>query len=330
MPASPSVPVQSVGSSPNRTRGYLLAALAAACWATGGLTAKWLFTPVDAAPEGWRVQPLGIGVDPMALSGGRALAAFLILGAYLLFARRTEMAVRPRELPFLAVFGVVGLAAVHFTYFKTISLTSVATAILLEYLAPIIVLVVSVALLRERLTWVLPAGVALSVTGCALVVGALGGEGLEVSAAGIMWGLLSAVFFATYSLMGTYAAGRFSPWKLLFWGLGFATLFWLAILGPSKVLGVFAEPSTALAVVYVAVMSTIVPFAAFLQALHYIEPTRATITATLEPVLAGLAAFVLFGEALTPTQLAGGALVILAIFVVQSSGEIPESLPPQD
>lgn len=308
----------------------MLVVLAAACWATGGLTAKWLFTPVDAAPEGWRVHPLGIGVDPTALSGGRALAAFVILGAYLLIARRKEMTVRPRELPFLAVFGVVGMAAVHYTYFKTISLTSVATAILLEYLAPIIVLVVSVLVLGERLTWVLPAGVALSVTGCALVVGALGGEGLEVSTAGITWGLLSAVFFATYSLMGTYAAGRFSPWKLLFFGLGFATLFWLAVLGPSNVLGVFAESSTALAVVYVAVMSTIVPFAAFLQALHYIEPTQATITATLEPVLAGLAAFALFGEVLTITQLVGGALVILAIFVVQSSGAVPESLPPQD
>lgn len=328
MPAS-----SSAGTDPlarNRTRGYLLAVLAAACWATGGLTAKWLFTAEGAATAAWRVNPLGVSVDPSALSGGRALASFLLLGAYLLIARREDLTARPRELPFLAVFGVVGMALVHFTYFKTISLTNVATAILLEYLAPILVLVASVAFLGERLTWVLPAGVALSVTGCALVVGALGGQGLDVTPAGIVWGLLSAVFFASYSLMGTYAASRFTPWRLLFWGLGFATLFWLVVLGPSTVVGVFADLTSALAVVYVAVMSTIVPFGAFLQALHYIEPTRATITATLEPVLAGLAAFALFGEALTATQLVGGAMVILAIFVVQSSGEVHEVLPPQD
>jgi len=317
-------------ASRNRSKGYALAVLAAACWATGGLTAKWLFTSSGSVPPGWRVQPLGIPIDPSALSGGRALSAALLLGAYLLVTRRSELKVRANELPFLAVFGVVGLAAVHYSYFKTISLTNVATAILLEYLAPIIVLIVSVLFLGERLTWTLPTGVALSVTGCALVVGALGGGGLEVSRAGIVWGLLSAAFFASYSLMGTYAAGRFSPWKLLFWGLGFASVFWLVILGPDAVLGVFRTPASALAVVYVAVMSTIVPFGAFLQALHYIEPTRATVTATLEPVLAGLGAFILFGETLTITQLLGGAMVILAIFVVQSSGEIPESLPPQD
>jgi drug/metabolite transporter (DMT)-like permease len=328
MPASHSEP--EFGAHGRRTRGYGLAVLAAACWATGGLTAKWLFTASETVPTSWRVQPLGIQIDPAALSGGRALAAFLLLGAYLLAVDRRELAASKRELPFLLLFGVVGLAAVHYSYFKTISLTNVATAILLEYLAPVIVLIVSVLFLGKRLTWALPIGVTLSVVGCALVVGALGGAGLVVSTAGITWGLLSAAFFASYSLMGTYAAGRFSPWKLLFWGLGFASAFWLIVLGPRTVLGVFSTGAAALAVVYVAVMSTIVPFGAFLKALHYIEPTQATVTATLEPVLAGLGAFLLFGEVLTVAQLLGGVMVIGAIFVVQRSREAPGSLPPQD
>jgi len=194
----------------------------------------------------------------------------------------------------------------------------------------VIVLVVSVLFLGERMTRTLPAGVALSVLGCALVVGAIGGSGLEVSPAGIAWGLASAVLFATYSLMGTYVAGRFSPWTLLVWGLGFASLLWLAVLGPRTVLSVFADPLTAAAVVFVAIVSTIVPFGAFLTALHYIEPTRATVTATLEPVLAGIAAFVVFGEALSLTQLLGGALVIAAIALVQSQAVPAPTLPPQD
>jgi hypothetical protein len=59
--------------------------------------------------------------------------------------------------------GIAGLAGVHFTYFKAISLTNVATAILLEYLAPVIVLLVSVIFLHHRFTWALPIGVGLSV-----------------------------------------------------------------------------------------------------------------------------------------------------------------------
>jgi drug/metabolite transporter (DMT)-like permease len=315
------------GSSDARTRrehawrGYGLAALAAACWATGGLTAKWLFTPEGAQTVAWRVAPLGITVDPVVLSGARAFSAFAVLLVYLLVSRRYAFNVDRRHLPFLAVFGVVGLAGVHFTYFKAISYTNVATAILLEYLAPVIVLIFSVLFLGQRLTWTLPTGVALSVLGCALVVGAIGGDGLAVSPEGIAWGLASAVFFAAYSLMGRYAAPRFSPWTTLVFGLGFASVFWLIYLGgPGGAAEAFATPVSTAAVLFIAIASTIIPFAAFLKALHYIDPTRATIVATLEPVIAGVAAFAVFGETFGAVQLLGALLVLCAIVVIQAPG----------
>lgn len=302
-------------------RGYALAGLAATCWATGGLTAKWLFTPEGPQTAAWRVPPLGITVDPVVLSGARAFSAFAILLVYLMVSRRGAFRVERRHVPFLAVFGVVGLAGVHFTYFKAISYTNVATAILLEYLAPVIVLLFSVLFLGERLTWTLPSGVLLSVVGCALVVGAIGGDGLAVSPEGIAWGLASAVFFAAYSLMGRYAAPRFSPWTTLVFGLGFASVFWFLYLGGlSGVSSAFETPASTAAVLFIAVMSTIIPFAAFLKALHYIDPTRATIVATLEPVIAGLAAFVLFGEVFGTVQLLGAVLVLVAIIVIQAPG----------
>jgi len=320
-----------VSPEAQRLKGYGLALLAATCWATGGLTAKWLFTTPSPANASWPFPPLGISVDPTTLSGGRALSAFLILLAYLALRRRDTLRIRLRDLRFFAVFGIVGMAAVHYTYFKTISLTNVATAILLEYLAPVIVLAVSVLFLRHKLTWSLPAGVALSVFGCALVVGAVGGDGLSVSPAGIAWGLSSAVFFATYSLMGSWAAGKFSPFTTLVYGLGFAAAFWLVVLGPASVLEVFADPRTGAAVVFVAVFSTIIPFSAFLAALSYIAPTNATVTSHAEPVIAGIGAFFLFGEALTPLQLLGGLLVMAAIAVVQLPEKNPGPiLPPQD
>lgn len=312
-------------------RGYLLALLAAACWATGGLTAKWLFSEPSVANAGWPLPPLGIEIDPTVLSAGRALAAFILLLAYLLVAEREALRVRVRDLGFLAIFGVVGLAGVHFTYFKTISLTNVATAILLEYLAPVLVLIVSVLFLGHRFTWSLPVGVGLSVAGCAMVVGVVGGDGLVVTPAGVAWGLTSAVFFAAYSLMGSVAAGRFRPYTTLVYGLGFATLFWLVALGPRAVVGVFADPRSAAAVLFMAVVSTVIPFGAFLTALRHIPPTNATVASTIEPGLAGVGAFALFGEALTPAQLLGGILVIAAIAVVQLPQRSPAPiLPPQE
>lgn len=315
----------------SRLKGYGLALLAAACWATGGLTAKWLFTAAGPSTRDWPLPPLGISIDPMELSAGRALAAFGILAVYLAVRQAPLLRVRVGDLPFLAVFGVVGLAGVHFTYFKTISLTNVATAILLEYLAPVVVFGVGVLVLGHRFTWTLPAGVALSIAGCALVVGAIGGTGLLVSPGGVAWGLTSALFFAAYSLMGSVAVARFSPFTALVYGLGFASAFWLVALGPARVLGVFSEPDVAVSVLVMAVLSTIVPFGAFLAALRLIPPTNATVTSTVEPALAGIGAFALFGEALSVTQVVGGAMVLAAIAIVQLPERAPlPTLPPQE
>ena len=322
---------RSQSSRNGRFTGYALALLAAACWATGGLTAKWLFSDPSPATASWPVPPLGIHIEPTVLAAGRAFSAFVLLLVALAVGRRRDLVISRRDVPFFAVFGVAGLAMVHYTYFKTISLTSVATAILLEYLAPVIVLAVGVAFMRHKFTWALPAGVALSLAGCALVVGAVGGEGLIVSAQGIAWGLSSAGFFAAYSLMGTYAAGRYSPYTTLVWGLGFAALFWMVALGPGAVLGIFADGKSAVAVLFMAIASTVVPFAAFLTALKHIAPTNATVTSTVEPFLAAIGAFLLFGESLSLIQMLGGVLVVLAIVVVQLPGAgVPASLPPQD
>ncbi len=312
----------------NPVRGYLLAALAAAGWAAGGLTAKWLFLTT------------GAQVDPATLSAARALLSTVMLLVFLGLFRRRDLKVRLRDLPFLALFGVAGLALVHFTYFATIQLTNVPTAILLEYLAPVLVLGVSVGFLGEKMTWALPVGVLASVTGCALMVGAIGGGGLKVSAPGIAWGLASAVFFALYTVLGKYAAPRFSPWTLLTYGLGFATLFWLLYLGgPAPIVRVLVDGRTFGAVAVMALVSTIVPFGAFLSALHHIDATKASITATLEPVLAGIATYLIpiFYAPLTPLQLLGGALVIAAVVVAQwphlmaaraGRGAVAVELPP--
>ncbi|HEX9092372.1 MAG TPA: DMT family transporter [Coriobacteriia bacterium] len=297
------------GDRDDRLRGYALVVLAAACWAAGGLTAKWFFNGT------------GFEVHPAELSAARAFLAFAMLAAYLVAARRDALRVRPRDLPFLGVFGVLGLAMVHFSYFATIELTNVPTAIVLEYLAPVLVLAVSVAFLGERFTLALPAGVALSVLGCALVVGVVGGQGLKVSPLGITWGLVSAVFFAGYTVMGKFAAKRFSSWTLLTYGLGAASLFWLVFLGgPMPVVRLLSDPVRATGVVVMAFFSTVVPFGAYLKALSYIDATKASITATLEPVIAAAAALAIPAvyEPLSPLQLLGGAVVIAACVVVQA------------
>ncbi|MDI6901480.1 MAG: DMT family transporter [Anaerosomatales bacterium] len=315
----------------HRLRGYFLAVFAALSWATGGVVAKWIFTAPGPQTTGWPFPPLGLDIAPVELAASRATVGFLMLVIYVGLTRRGALRLaRPvRDLLFLGAFGVFGLALVHFTYFQAIALTDVATAILLEYLAPVLVLMVSVAALGERFTWSLPVAVGLSVLGCAMVVGAVGGGGLEVSPGGLFWGLASALFFAVYTLMGKYAANRYSAWTLLTYGLGAAMLFWFAYLGgPATVIRVVSDPRGAAAVLFIAFVSTVVPFGVFLKALAYIDATKASVTATLEPFIAGLAAWWLLGETLTGLQLVGGLLVVAAILVAQRPVRPRPDIPP--
>jgi drug/metabolite transporter (DMT)-like permease len=71
-----------------------------------------------------------------------------------------------------------------------------------------------------------------------------------------------------------------------------------------------------------------VPFGAFLTALHHIPPTNATVTSTIEPVLAGIGAYLLFGKALGPLQLLGGGLVLAAILIIQRRDSPEPEVPP--
>lgn len=290
-----------------RVEGYGLAVLAAVCWACGGLAGKWVFN-----------HP-GPGVTPAALAAARVSLAFVILLAGMAVFRRREVGAPLRQVPFLAAFGVFGLALVNFTYFSAIQATNAPTAILLEYLAPVLVLIVASLFMGVRPTWRLPAGVALSIAGVALVAGAASGT-LRVSTAGLAWGLAAAACFAGYTLMGRRAADVGLPsWTTLLYGLGAASAFWLLVLGPAPIALLLADPVRAAVVAGMAVLGTIVPFWAYLRAIELVGPTEASVTATLEPVVAAAVGALMpgLGATLGWDQLLGGAFVLAAVLLVQ-------------
>jgi drug/metabolite transporter (DMT)-like permease len=258
-----------------------------------------------------------MSIDPRVLAGTRAWGSALILGAVLLLFRRRELRLENprRDLWFLAVFGVGGLALMQFTYFKAISITGVSVAILLEYLAPILTLAVGVLFQGQRLKLSAVAGIALALTGAALVVGIFSGH-LTVSVGGLLWGLASAVGFASYSLLGV-AGARFRPLTLLFYGLFAGALFWLVVLGPRALVRPFYDPLTACQLLFLCVVATIIPFALFLQALRHISATEASVAAMIEPVLAAVGGMLLFAEPFSWALVAGGVLIIAAVLLIQ-------------
>jgi drug/metabolite transporter (DMT)-like permease len=163
--------------------------------------------------------------------------------------------------------------------------------------------------------------------GCYLVVGAYNLEILSLNMAGIISGVLSAVFFAWYSIHGEYGMRRYNPWTVLFYAMFFAALVWNILHPPLEAF--FHHWSTVQWgwIFFVGVFGTLLPFGLYLQGVNLIRSTRASITATLEPITAGVVAYIFLNETMQALQIFGGLMVIGSIVLLQLKQEQDEKAP---
>jgi drug/metabolite transporter (DMT)-like permease len=293
-------------------KGYLCVVAAALMWASSGTAGKALF---DA------------GMSPFDLVQIRVtLASAIIFLVFLIFSRDL-LRLRAKDIPFFLLLGSGVMAVVTGSYLYTISKIQVAAAILIQYLAPIFVAIFAMLFWKERPTFLKITALFLAFGGCFLVVGGYNLELLKMNLLGILGGLTSAITFAGYSLLGERAMHRYRPWTVIFYALAFSALTWHVVYPPFT----YVRAGYSLAqwgwIFYIAVVGTVLPFGLFFAGINHIRSTRASITATLEPIFAGFLAFMLLGERLLLLQVIGGAMVILAIVLLQLQHEHDELAP---
>lgn len=291
-----------VGS--NRWRGVAMVVGATLCWGTMAVVAKLLF----------RDQ----GVDPLFLVVVRAylatLTLFLVLGAIV----PGHLRIDARMLRAAAIVGVGGLLTNNFLYFEAIHLTSVATALLLQYQAPVLVALYVWLVQRQRLSWQLVLSLAMTVAGCALVVRVYDPAAIRLNLLGVLAGLGTAFAFAFYILTSRVALGFMRPWTLVAYGYLAASVVWLPIVPPWRVVSAGFPLETWGGFLAIASFGTVVPFGLFISGLKYLPPAQASILAILEPVVATAAAYLILGEALLPLQIVGGGLVLAGVAMVET------------
>jgi drug/metabolite transporter (DMT)-like permease len=293
-------------------KGYLCVVIAALMWASSGTAGKALF---DA------------GMSPFDLVQIRVtLASGILLLVFLLFSRDLLL-LRPRDIPFFLFMGGVVMAVVTGSYLYTISKIQVAAAILIQYLAPIFVAIFAMLFWNEKPTFQKIAALFLAFVGCFLVVGGYNLALLQMNLLGILGGLTSAITFAGYSLLGERAMHRYKPWTVLFYALAFSAVTWHVFYPPFTYIGAGYGSAQWGWIVYISIVGTILPFGLFFAGINHIRSTRASITATLEPIFAGFLAFILLGETLLFLQVVGGCMVILAIVLLQLQQEHDQLAP---
>jgi drug/metabolite transporter (DMT)-like permease len=278
--------------------GYGLAALAATSWGAQSIVAKLLLVS---------------GLPPAALVSTRTALATLIVVTLVMLTRPHLLRVAPRDAARLAVLGVLGMSLANYAYYVALTKIPVAMAALLIYMAPLFVLAAGALVLGERLRRTDVLGAAVTLGGAALLVRAYEPSALRLNAVGLTLGTVTAVSFAFFNLWAKRLPPGLAPWTVMTYSLAASTLFWVVLAPPWTILLRPQRPAVWLGIAVVTVFGTVLPFALYLAALRRISAAHASVTSTLEPVVSGLVAFAVLGEALAVPQLAGGVLVLVGV-----------------
>ena len=221
-----------------------------------------------------------------------------------------------RDLRAGIALGACGYALQSGCYFAALKHIEASLLSLLLYTFPAIVATAAVALGRERMTSRRLTALGLASTGLVLVLAGAGTGALEP--VGVALGLGAAIVYSTYILVSDGVVGRISPTllsALVCSGAALSLATGSALLGQLRPGAVSAAGWGWLA--SIAAVSTVLAISFFFAGLKRVGPTAASILATVEPLVTVLLAFLVFGETLGPVQLAGGALVLSAVVVLQ-------------
>ena len=303
----------SAESAPRPLLGYLYIGSAAFLWGISATLGRAAFTG--------HLLPGGVAlgnIDPLILSQSRATLSLAVLLPVLLAHRgASALRVPARDLVRFIVLGIFGVAVSNYFYYVAIQRTNVATAIILQYTAPVWVLLYIAIRERERPSLRRTSAVALAVGGCALAVGLIGSGHFRMDVLGVSAALLAAFSFAFYNVGGHRVLVRYDRWKVLLWVLVGTSSFWLCVNPPWKILAAHYDGRQWVFMLVFSLVSVLGPFSCYFAGLQYLEPTRAIIVSCLEPVFSIVLTALALGELVRPMQTAGIVLVLIAIVLIQ-------------
>jgi drug/metabolite transporter (DMT)-like permease len=291
------------------SRGTVLIVLASVCFGSSGPLVK---PTMDA------------GLSPQQVASFRIALAAVLLLAFTGITRPRALRLRRADLPLLLGYGLVGVAAVQLLYFAAVSRIPIGVAMLLEFMAPVLVALwvrfVRRVILPARM-WV---GTALALGGLVMVAEVW--HGLRLDALGLLFGIGAALCAAAYFLTGEHAVAAIAPLGLVTWGMVIGAVV-TAVLAPPWSLpgdilasdadfGAWRVPVWAL-LVTCAVVSTAMAYVLSISSMRFLPSNVVSVIALCEPIVALVLAWLFVGQALTPVQIVGAVVLLTGATVVQ-------------
>lgn len=275
---------------------------------------------------------MAAGWSPAAVTSVRIALAAVLLVAAVAVLRPQALRFRRADLWLLLSYGVLGVAGVQLFFFLAVARVPVALAMVLVNLAPALVALWLRVVRRTRLAGVVWLGIGLAVAGLALVAEVWQDARLDLL--GVAAGLGAAICSAGYFLLGERGASRHDSFGLTAAGLAIGAVVVVAVSPPwTLASGLLTAPALLggleapvwLTLLVLAVLCTVLPYLAGLRALRSLPSALASVLALMEPLVAAVLAWLLLGQALGLTQLAGAVILLAGAVLVQLAG--PKPLP---
>jgi len=273
-------------------------------------------------------------ISPFRLAQVRSIGAFFILLAIALLIDRESLKAPKQLIPKLAAYGIIGFAAVQAGYFLGIQRgVPLSLVLIIEFTAPIWITLWIKYVRKMYVPASMWGAIALSLLG--LILLAQVWNGLSFDLIGLLGALFSAFALTAYFLIGKSFGTSRSALSLTVWGLGMATIAWSSSMPvwefPFEVFtidmdlkGVFAGntlPGWAL-ILWIVIMGTIVPYLFVIAGLRLLSASTSSVIGMMEPVFAGVFAWVWLEQSWNGIQLIGAVVVLIGIYIADRARSV--------
>lgn len=268
----------------------------------------------------------GFGMSNATVLFARVSFATLLMLAFLLVYNRNLLKIKIKDLPVFIGTGILGMMLLNLCYNNAIKDLSLSLAAVLLSTAPIFVIFMAAILFKEKVTGKKIGCMALAIAGCVLASGLLeSGNGINISAAGIGFGVASAVFYALYSIFSRIATDRgYHTYTVIFYSVALITIALLPF-ADLKIMGEFVSVAPAANLLYLCLHSlctSILPYIFITLALLYVEAGMVSILASGgEPAAAVVFGIIFYAEIPTLLILIGLVMTIAALGILCKSND---------
>ncbi|MFC7063385.1 DMT family transporter [Halobacillus seohaensis] len=260
-----------------------------------------------------------IGFTPTQVVTMRVLTATLFLVLYVLFKNRKLFKIKITDSKYFVGTGIISIVFFNWCLFSAIDETSISVASILLYTAPAFVTIFSRLIFKEPLTIRKLLALFVTFIGCTFVIGILPNANESISLYGLVLGLGSGLFYALYSIFGKFALRKYNSLTVTVYTFLFATIAVIPFSGLWSVIPLFSGITVWGYIIGLGFLSTMLPFIFYTKGLNTIESSKASIIATIEPVVASIMGFLVFQEKLNIWQYIGIVMVIASVIIVQES-----------